>query len=62
MIRYLEECRRQWRPKQRKPGWQKQKEEEAKEEIGNKQEEKTEKQKRKQKKEKTIDIKKVAEE
>jgi len=33
MTRCSEKCGRQWRPKQEKPGWQKQKEEEAKEEI-----------------------------
>jgi len=32
MTRYPEECRRQWRPKQGKLGWQKQKEEEKEEE------------------------------
>ena len=43
--------------------WQKQKEEEAKEEAGKKREEKVEKQKkRKQKRERTIEVKKVAEE
>ena len=36
MTRYLEECGRQWRLKQGKPGWKKQKEEEAKEEAGKK--------------------------
>ena len=33
MTRCPEECGKQWRPKQGKPGWQKQKEEEAKEEA-----------------------------
>ena len=62
-MRCLEECGKQWRPKQGKLGWQKQKEEEAKEEAGKKREEKVEKQKkRKQKRERTIEVKKVAEE
>ena len=42
-------------------GWQKQKEEEAKEETGKKQKEKEEKRKRKQKREKMMEVKKVAE-
>jgi len=63
MMRCPEECGKQWRPKQGKPGWQKQKEEEAKEEAGRKREEKVEKQKRKKPKgEKTIEVKKIAEE
>ena len=33
MMRYPEECRKQWRLVQRKSGWEKQKEEEAKEEA-----------------------------
>jgi len=33
MTRCPEECGKQWRPKQRKPGWQKQKEKEAREEV-----------------------------
>ena len=36
MTRCLEEYKKQWRPKQGKPGWQKQKEEEVKEEAGKK--------------------------
>ena len=36
MTRCPEECEKQWRPKQQKLGWQKQKEEEAKEEVGKK--------------------------
>ena len=36
ITRCSEECRRQWRLKQEKLGWQKQKEEEAKEETGRK--------------------------
>ena len=63
MTRCPEECGKQWRPKQGKSGWQKQKEEEAKEEAGKKREEKAEKQKRrKPKRERTIKVKKVAEE
>jgi len=60
MSRCLEECSKQWRPVQGKLGWEKQKEEEAKEEAGKKREEK-EKRKR-QKKEKTMEVKKVVEE
>ena len=59
MMRCLEECGKQWRPVQGKSGWEKQKEEEAKEKAGRKREE-TEK-KKKQKKGKTIEVKKVAE-
>ena len=43
MMRCPEECGRQQRPKQEKSGWQKQKEDEAKEEAKNKQEKKAEK-------------------
>ena len=39
MTRCLEECGKQWKPKQGKSEWQKQKEEEAKEEAGKKREE-----------------------
>ena len=39
MTRCLEECGKQWKPKQGKSGWQKQKKEEAKEEAGKKWEE-----------------------
>jgi len=60
MMRCLEECGKQWRPVQRKLGWEKQKEEEAKEKVGKKREEKDKK--RKQKKRKTVEVKKVAEE
>ena len=63
MTRCPEECRKQWRPKQGKPGWQKQKEEEVKEEAGKRREEKAEKQKkRKPRKERTVEVKRVAEE
>jgi len=59
-MRYLDECGKQWRLEQEKSGWEKQKEKEAKEEVGKRQEEK--KKKKKQKKEKTVEVKKVAEE
>ena len=36
MMRCPEKCGKQWRPKQEKPGWQKQKKEEAKGEVGKK--------------------------
>jgi len=63
MTRCPEECGEQWRPKQGKPGWQKQKEEEAKEEAGKKREEKAERQKKKKpKKGKTIEVKRISEE
>ena len=60
MMRCPEECGKQWRPVQGKSGWEKQKEEEAKEEAGRKREERDKK--RKQKKGKTMEVKKVAEE
>jgi len=59
MTRCPEECGKQWRPVQGKLGWEKQKEKEAREEVGEKREEK---EKRKWKKEQTVEIKKVAEE
>ena len=60
MTRCLEECGKQWRPVQGKSGWEKQKEEEEKEEAGKRREEK---EKRKiRKKGKTMEVKKVAEE
>jgi len=46
MTRYPEECGKQWRPKQGKIEWQKQKEEEVKKEAGKKKEEKAKKQKK----------------
>ena len=58
MTRCPEECGKQWRPVQGKLGWEKQKEEEAKEEAGKKREEKD----KRKKKGKTMEIKKVAEE
>jgi len=58
MTRCLEECGKQWRLKQGKLGWQKQKEE-----AGKRREEKAEKQKkRKPRKERMIEVKRVAEE
>jgi len=60
MTRCLEKYEKQWRPTQEKLGWQKQKEEEAKEEAGRKREE--QERKNKQKREKMIEVKKVAEE
>jgi len=60
MTRCPEECGKQWRPVQGKSGWEKQKEEEAKEEAGNKREEKDKR--KKQKKGKTMEVKKVVEE
>ena len=59
MTRCPEKCGKQWRLVQGKLGWEKQKEEEAKEEVGKKREEK-EKRKR-QKKGKTMELKKVVE-
>jgi len=58
MTRCLEKYGKQWRLVQGKLEWEKQKEEEAKEEAGRKREEKD----KKQKKGKTMEIKKVAEE
>jgi len=60
MTRCPEECGKQWRPVQGKSGWEKQKEEEAKEEAGKKREEKEKR--KEQKKGKTMEVKKVAEE
>ena len=60
MTRCPEECGKQWRPEQKKSGWEKQKEKEAKKEARRKQEEKEKK--KKQKKGKTVKVKRVAEE
>ena len=60
MTRCPEECGRQWRPVQGKLGWEKQKEEEAKEKAERKREEKEKK--RIKKKGKTMEVKKVVEE
>jgi len=59
MTRCPEECGKQWRPMQGKSGWEKQKEEEVKEEAGRKRKEKEKKRKTKRK---TIEVKKVTEE
>jgi len=59
MTRCSEKCGKQWRLVQEKLGWEKQKEEEAKDKVGKKREEKDKK--KKQKKEKTVEVKKVAE-
>jgi len=56
-MRYPEECGKQWRPKQGKLGWQKQKKEERKGKAGKKQEERYQR-----KRERTMEVKKVAEE
>ena len=57
MTRCPEKCGRQWRPVQGKLGWERQKEEEAKEEA-----EKRKEEKEKKKKEKTVEVRKIAEE
>ena len=57
MMRCPEECGKQWRPVQGKLEWKKQKEEEAKKEVGKKREEKD----KRRKKGETMEIKKVAE-
>jgi len=62
MTRCPLEYGKQWRPKQGKLGWQKQKEEEVKEEAGRKREKKAEKQRKKQKGEKPVEIKRLTEE
>jgi len=59
MTRYLEECRKQWRPVQGKSGWEKQKEEEAKKEAEKRKEEKEKK--KKQKRGRTVEVRKIAE-
>jgi len=61
MTRCLEECGKQWRPIQGKLGWEKQKEEEAREEAGKRREEK-EKERKKKQKNKIVEVRKVAEE
>jgi len=60
MMRCPKKCEKQWRPVQRKSGWEKQKEEEVKEEAGRKREEKEKK--RKQKTGKIVEVKRIAEE
>ena len=60
MMRCPKKCEKQWRPVQRKSGWEKKKEEEVKEEAGRKREEKEKK--RKQKTGKIVEVKRIAEE
>ena len=60
MTRCPEECGKQWRPVQGKSDWEKQKEEEAKEEVGRRWEEKEKR--KKQKKGKMVEVKKIAKE
>ena len=64
MIRYPEEYSKQWRPKQRKLGWQKHKKGKKKEEKRRKWKEKEQKrkEKKKPKKKRIIEVKKIAEE
>jgi len=52
ITRCPEECRKQWKPKQKKSGWEKQE----------KEKEKKKQEKKKPKKEKTIEVQKVVEE
>ena len=59
MTKCPKECGRQWRLKQRKSGWQKQREEEKKEEKSRKQEKRKE---RKEKKPRKMEIRKIVEE
>jgi len=54
MTRCLEECEKQWRPKQGKSGWQKQREKEEKKKAGRKREEKEKR--RKEKKPKRMEV------
>jgi len=61
ITRCLEECGKQWRPVQGKSGWEKQKEEEAREKA-EKRREKKEKERKKKQKKKTVEVRKVAEE
>jgi len=64
ITRCPEECGKQWRPVQGKLGWEKQKEEEAKEEAGRKREKKGEKGEKEEtkKKERAVEVRKVVEE
>jgi len=62
IMRYPEKCRKQWRPKQGKTEWQKQKEEEAKEKAEKKlKKEKEKKERKKPKKERNMEVCKIAE-
>ena len=60
MARCPEECGKHWRSTQEKSGWERQKEEKAKEKTERKQEEKD--RIKKQKKGKTVEVKRVVEE
>ena len=60
ITRCPEECGKQWRPMQRKSGWERQREEEAKEKVGRKWKEKN--RGKKQKREKTVEVKRIVEE
>ena len=60
MTRCPEECGKQWRSMQGKSGWEKQKEEEVKEEAGRKREEKEKR--KEQKKGRAVEVRKVTEE
>ena len=60
MTRCPEECGKQWRFMQGKSGWEKQKEEEVKEEAGRKREEKEKR--KEQKKGRAVEVRKVTEE
>ena len=60
MTRCPEECGKQWRLKQGKSGWQKQREEEEKEKAGRKRKEKEKR--REEKKPKEMEVQKIAEE
>ena len=55
-MRCPEECGKQWRPEQEKPDWQKQREEEAKEEAGRKWKEQ---EVRRKKRRKTVEVKSI---
>jgi len=60
MMWCLEKYRKQWRPAQGKSGWEKQKEEEAREEAEKRREEKEKR--KKQKKRKPVEVRKIVEE
>ena len=64
MTRCSEKCEKQWRSKQKKLRWQKQKEKEKRKKAGRKREKKAEKkkEKKKPKKERKIEVRKVVEE
>ena len=63
IMRCPEECGKQWKPKQEKLEWQKQKEEEKKKEVEKKQEESGQKkEKENPKKKRKVEVRKVVEE